>query len=96
MDRLAPFREQGEQFFGEHYWNVSDDWRSIGHDWLEAAGLLALRLESDNNNTCLALAFELSESRRVLLFPGDAQVERRAKTGLPGGRVGRWRGPGFE
>src|SRR5436190_5025038 len=33
-------------------------------------GLIVL----DTNNTSLVLAFELLPSRRVLLFPGDAQV----------------------
>jgi hypothetical protein len=32
------------------------------------------QLDSHSNNTSLALAFELSPSGRVLLFPGDAQV----------------------
>jgi hypothetical protein len=35
---------------------------------------LALRLDSDTNNTSLVLAFELGQSGRVLLLPGDAQV----------------------
>src|SRR4030095_8441412 len=39
-----------------------------------AAGRLALQLDSDTNNTSLALAFELSPSNRILLFPGDAPV----------------------
>jgi hypothetical protein len=49
-------------------------WRSIEHDWLMSAGELALHLDSYTNNTCLALAIELVESGKVLLFPGDAQV----------------------
>lgn len=36
--------------------------------------LLALKLDEDTNNTSLVLAFELLESGKVLLFPGDAQV----------------------
>jgi hypothetical protein len=51
-----------------------DAWRRIEDDWLGGAGRLALQLDSDTNNTSLALAFELVESGRVLLFPGDAQV----------------------
>ena len=31
-------------------------------------------MESYTNNTSLALAFELPQSKKVLLFPGDAQV----------------------
>jgi predicted GNAT family N-acyltransferase len=34
---------------------------------------LALHLDSYTNNSCLALAIELVESGKVLLFPGDAQ-----------------------
>ncbi|MCY1547351.1 hypothetical protein D9M68_834030 [compost metagenome] len=34
---------------------------------------MALKMDSDTNNTSLVLAFELPD-RQVLLFPGDAQV----------------------
>ena len=33
----------------------------------------ALKIDNDVNNTSLALALELAD-KRVLLFPGDAQV----------------------
>lgn len=49
------------------------DNRSLSHDWTEAADSLALKLDSDTNNTSLVLAFELPDGR-VLLFPGDAQI----------------------
>lgn len=49
-------------------------WRRIDTDWLEAAGNLALKLDNDTNNTCLAIAIELISTGKVLLFPGDAQV----------------------
>jgi hypothetical protein len=49
-------------------------WRRIDENWLGAAGNLALQLDSDTNNTSLALAIELSPGGKVLLFPGDAQV----------------------
>jgi hypothetical protein len=61
-------------FFTEHYGFDAEDWRRIEHDWLDAAGRLALQLDSDTNNTSLVLAIELTDSGRVLLFPGDAQV----------------------
>jgi hypothetical protein len=48
-------------------------WRRIDDDWLQSAGELALQLDSDTNNTSLALAIQLRDGR-VLLFPGDAQV----------------------
>ena len=35
---------------------------------------MALKLDSDTNNTSLALAIELVPSGKVLLFPGDAQA----------------------
>ena len=41
---------------------------------MNAAEGLALKLDSDTNNTSHALAIELIDSGRVLLFPGDAQV----------------------
>jgi len=49
-------------------------WRRIDDDWLGAAEQLALKLDSDTNNTSLALALELAPGGKVLLFPGDAQV----------------------
>ena len=58
-------------FLRDHY--DAEDWRRIDHDWLFAGGSLALRLDSATNNTSLVLAFELPD-KRVLLFPGDAQV----------------------
>ena len=49
-------------------------WRRIDADWTMAAEELALDLDNHTNNTCLALAFELSPGGKVLLFPADAQV----------------------
>lgn len=47
----------------------------IDSEWLAGAEALALKLDSDTNNTSLVLAFELpDEGRSILLFPGDAQV----------------------
>jgi hypothetical protein len=69
-----------EKFFKDHYGFSSDphadelSWRRIDTDWLEAAGNLALKLDSDTNNTCLVVAIELTATGKVLLFPGDAQV----------------------
>lgn len=53
---------------------LEQGWRRIDEDWLGVAGSMALKLDSDTNNTSLVLAIELVESGRVLLFPGDAQV----------------------
>ncbi|HEX8526307.1 MBL fold metallo-hydrolase [Allosphingosinicella sp.] len=47
--------------------------RRIENDWLDAAEALALKMDSDTNNTSLVLAFE-RDDRQVLLFAADAQV----------------------
>jgi hypothetical protein len=47
--------------------------RCIDEEWLGSAESLALKIDNDVNNTSLALALELAD-KRVLLFPGDAQV----------------------
>lgn len=67
-------------FFQEHYWGEDHDsqekdqgWRRIDGSWLDASSSLALQLDSATNNTCLVLAFELSNGD-VLLFAADAQV----------------------
>jgi hypothetical protein len=67
-------------FFQDHYWGEDDDsqekdqaWRRIDSSWLDSSSSLALQLDSATNNTCLVLAFELS-NRDVLLFAADAQV----------------------
>jgi hypothetical protein len=49
-------------------------WRRIDNDWLSTAAELALALDSATNNTSLVLAIELASSRKILLFPADAQV----------------------
>ena len=49
-------------------------WRDVSFDWLQSVGALAMRLHSHTNNTSLALAIEFAGSRKVLLFPGDAEI----------------------
>jgi hypothetical protein len=66
--------EARKDSFFERYSGGADEWRQIEDDWLGAATTLALKLDSNTNNTSLALAFELLPSERVLLFVGDAQV----------------------
>lgn len=56
-----------------NYMNDDSDWRNIDFDWLQGAGELALRVSSMTNNLSLALAFEFEPSKKVLLFPGDAE-----------------------
>ncbi|WP_386630395.1 MBL fold metallo-hydrolase [Sulfitobacter geojensis] len=48
-------------------------WRRIDLDWLMAAEDLALRLDEEVNNTSLVVAIELPNTKKVLLFTGDAQ-----------------------
>ncbi|WP_439402859.1 MBL fold metallo-hydrolase [Bradyrhizobium sp. DASA03068] len=58
------------------YFSEREEWRRIDRDWLGAAEQLALKLDSDTNNTSLVLAFAFGSKTdpKVLLFPGDAQV----------------------
>ncbi|HKI05025.1 MAG TPA: MBL fold metallo-hydrolase [Thermoanaerobaculia bacterium] len=76
--RVGTEAAQRDPFFQELYYGSSgkapDAWRRIDSDWMGAAGSLALQLDSNTNNTSLALAIELVPSGQVLLFPGDAQA----------------------
>ena len=47
--------------------------RAIDDEWLGSVENLALKIDGDVNNTSLVLALELAD-KKVLLFPGDAQV----------------------
>lgn len=49
-------------------------WRRVDHEWLSEVGRLSLYMDRLTNNTSLALAFELVDSKKVLLFVGDAQI----------------------
>ncbi|WP_433766611.1 MBL fold metallo-hydrolase [Pseudomonas putida] len=57
----------------QRYFNDEEQWRCIEDEWLDGAETLALKMDSDTNNTSLVLAFELPDGQ-ILLFPGDAQV----------------------
>ena len=63
----------GWEALRDAYEAEANAYRSLSGDWTEAADSLALKLDSDTNNSSLVLAFELPDGR-VLLFPGDAQV----------------------
>jgi hypothetical protein len=78
---VSPEDEKCRSFFQEFYGFSKDEgqgkeWRRIDSDWLATAGELALKIGDMTNNTSLVLAFEFTETkpRKVLLFPGDAQV----------------------
>lgn len=86
IDQAKPFdpKEQIEikaaeshTFFADRYFDKTpeNEGRRIDGDWLwTGAQKLALQLESYTNNVSLVLAFELPQSKKVLLFAGDAQV----------------------
>ncbi|MCQ4270012.1 MBL fold metallo-hydrolase [Pseudomonas kuykendallii] len=57
----------------QRYFDDAQAWRNIEDEWLDSAECIALKMDSDTNNTSLVLAFELPDGQ-VLLFPGDAQV----------------------
>ncbi|MCW0234357.1 MAG: MBL fold metallo-hydrolase [Ferrovibrio sp.] len=80
---------KGVKFFERHYWadrtednrserdDRTQDWRRLNEEWQGAATSLALKLDSDTNNTSLVLAIELGPRNKggpVLLFAADAQV----------------------
>jgi hypothetical protein len=76
-----PLRQaEGMPFFERHYYGPEEgpvpnqEWRRIDGDWLQSAARVALRLDEDTNNTSLVLAIEEVESRKVMLFAGDAQA----------------------
>jgi hypothetical protein len=60
-------------FFARAIDSPGQEWRRIDLAWLDGALDLALRLDSDTNNSSLALAIEL-EGGDVLLMAADAQV----------------------
>jgi beta-lactamase superfamily II metal-dependent hydrolase len=62
------------QLVSSCYLSKTAAYRTIEEDWLASAGTLALKLDSDTNNTSLVLAFEFVDTGQVFLFPGDAQV----------------------
>jgi hypothetical protein len=53
---------------------TDQSWRRIDHDWLSVSADLAIQLDDRTNNSSLVLAFEFLDTRRVMLFVGDAQI----------------------
>ncbi|MFY9821278.1 MAG: hypothetical protein WAM82_07840 [Thermoanaerobaculia bacterium] len=77
---LADARQ--DAFFQESYFGVAGQpsehqmaWRQIDTEWLTSASHFSLQLDSETNNTSLALAVELVSSGKVLLFAADAQED---------------------
>jgi len=74
IDEVQSGEDSTERWLRGRYFASRDEWRKIDNDWLDAAGALALKLDSDTNNTSLVLALELETGGDVLLFAADAQV----------------------
>jgi beta-lactamase superfamily II metal-dependent hydrolase len=53
---------------------ADQSWRRIDHDWLGVSADLAIQLDDRTNNSSLVLAFEFVDTKRVMLFVGDAQI----------------------
>jgi hypothetical protein len=51
-----------------------NSWRRIDQDWLGVSSDLAIQMDKRTNNSSLVLAFEFTQTSRVMLFVGDAQV----------------------
>jgi hypothetical protein len=63
-----------DAFFEGQYFAEEEKWRRIDFDWMGATRNLILTLDREASNQGLAIALELLESGKVLLFPGDAQI----------------------
>jgi hypothetical protein len=75
-EKSSSVPDDTRNLIADAYLRPDSDWRRIDTDWLGAVSQVALNLDSDTNNTSLALAFEWGQpgQGRILLFPGDAQV----------------------
>ena len=77
--RLDWENAMSSDFFRDHYGDAAERgengaWRRVDVDWLAGAANLALRAGDYTNNVSLVLAFDIPDSDKMLLFPGDAQV----------------------
>ena len=74
-DSVLPFDENYIEKNSDYLQHQYDgaEWRKIDFDWLFSAGAYALRMNGLTNNLSLALAFEFTDSKKVMLFPGDAE-----------------------
>ena len=71
FDRSYVQPEDSSNKLKERY--EQEEWRKVDHDWLFGGGQLALRMNSLTNNLSLALAIEFEDSKKIMLFPGDAE-----------------------
>jgi len=74
LDQVGQITDRDFKKLVETYLHGANLWQNIGQEWLWSSEALALKLDSDTNNTSLVLAIELSQNGKVLLFPGDAQA----------------------
>ncbi|WP_353778483.1 hypothetical protein [Winogradskyella sp. 3972H.M.0a.05] len=76
-DNISPFDPSyysNRTSIKKYYNDETEAWRTIDLDWLvSGAGNLALRVNSGINNLSLAMAIEFEDSKKVMLFPGDAE-----------------------
>jgi beta-lactamase superfamily II metal-dependent hydrolase len=72
--REGPQARIDREPFYQAYTAKDAAWRRIDNAWLLSMARLALQLDNGLNNTSLVLAFELTATGEVLLFPGDAQI----------------------
>jgi hypothetical protein len=70
----AQARDRTGKLLQGRYYATDQDWRRIDNDWLGVSADLAIQLDKRTNNSSLVLAFEFIDTKRVLLFVGDAQV----------------------
>ncbi len=63
-----------EKNYVQRVYHDGPEKRRIDSDWLSDAEGMALRLNTEVNNTSLVLGIELEKSKQVLLFTGDAQA----------------------
>lgn len=73
LDALAKTRPEDYSLTQKLYYDAKATGRKIDEEWYSSAETLALKMDSDTNNTSLVLAIELPDGQ-ILLFPGDAQV----------------------
>lgn len=76
LENILPFDKDYETASSntqKSYQDENEAWRKIDDDWLFSAGSLALRINSLTNNLSLVLAIEFEDSKKVMLFPGDAE-----------------------
>lgn len=73
-DRMVPAEKLSDATARDRYQDPEQEWRKMDSDWLGVVEDLAIKLDSDTNNTSLVLAFEFIDAGFVALFVGDAQV----------------------